>query len=235
MKRGKRVLVCGPSNISVDNLVERLSKKKIDIVRIGNPARILPEVLDHALEVRIRSSEEGVIVNDVRDELDKALKALSKTRGKGKRDAYGNIKELRSELRQRERKVVSDILGNAQVMLSSLSGAASKTLYNTYKEKGSFDVVLIDEATQAYEVECWMAITKAKKLILAGDPCQLPPTVISGSGNNGLEKTLFDRVLEMYGNEVKRMLEVQYRAVNIYNTFFFIVVKIESSYNGFFV
>eukprot|EP00842_Homolaphlyctis_polyrhiza_P000941 jgi/Hompol1/1848/HPOL_002779-RA len=230
VKRGERVLVCGPSNISVDNLVERLSKCRLDIVRVGHPARMLDQVLQHALDVRVRSSDEGQIVNDVRRDVDKTLQGISKTRSKAeRRQLYQDVKALRSELRTREKTVVDTIMRNAQVVLCTLNGAATRLL-----EHETFDTVLIDEATQALEAECWIAILKGKRLVLAGDPLQLPPTVKTvGSGSDDgaavasssrtktskkkndpkqtLEFTLFDRLLEQYGTSIKRLLNVQYR------------------------
>ncbi|KAI8920581.1 P-loop containing nucleoside triphosphate hydrolase protein [Entophlyctis helioformis] len=285
VKRGDRVLVCGPSNVSVDNLVERLARCKLDIVRVGHPARVLDQVLQHTLDVRVRSSDEGRIVNDVRRDVDKTLAAVSKTRNKGeRRQLYQDVKHLRRELKTRERTVVDTIMRNAQVVLSTLNGAASRMLENE-----TFDTVLIDEATQALEAECWIAILKGKRLVLAGDHLQLPPTVKSvntkdrerdeGKGRGktagkqtakqdksakaksgkqakrvqaaesevaaaaaadgtqdaeaagddlglrepqessiaqlvhgaSLETTLFDRMLALYGDTVKRLLNVQYR------------------------
>ncbi|KAL2920015.1 Vacuolar protein sorting-associated protein 41 [Polyrhizophydium stewartii] len=227
VKRGERVLVCGPSNISVDNLVERLAKCKLDIVRVGHPARVLDQVLQHALDVRVRSSDEGKIVNDVRREVDKTLQSISKSRNKAeRRQMYQDVKALRGELRAREKTVVETIMRNAQVVLSTLNGAASRMLAHE-----SFDTVLIDEATQALEAECWIAILKGKRLVLAGDHLQLPPTVISVNSSSkvsggkkpkskssgpksslpSLEYTLFDRLLDLHGTSIKRLLNVQYR------------------------
>ncbi|KAI9208347.1 P-loop containing nucleoside triphosphate hydrolase protein [Polychytrium aggregatum] len=221
VQRGERILVCGPSNIAVDNLVERLAKCRVDLVRIGHPARILPTVMEHALEIRIKTSDEGRIVNDVRSDMDKAFSSIQKARNRQERHAlYQEVKALRSELRQREQVVVTTTIRNAKVVLSTLNGAAGKNLLHE-----EFDTVLIDEATQALEPECWIAIMKAKRVILAGDHLQLPPTVKSQKKKDGkktskpgkpyvptsLETTLFDRMLDLYGDTVKRMLTVQYR------------------------
>lgn len=105
-ERNQKVLVCGPSNISVgtcaltkDNLVERLAKSKLDIVRLGHPARILESVRDHALDIRIKSSEEGQIVNDMRREIDMKLKSVLKTKSKSqRRPLYEDIKHLRKDV-----------------------------------------------------------------------------------------------------------------------------------------
>lgn len=99
------------------------------------------------------------------------------------------------------------IIKNAQIVLCTLNGASSHVLKNI-----EFDVVLIDEATQALESECWIAIQKGKKLILAGDPLQLPPTIKSQTGpSHPLSVTLFDRLLKVHGEGIKKLLNVQYR------------------------
>ena len=98
VKRGDRVLVCGPSNLSVDNLVERLAKCKLDLIRIGHPARVLASVLDHALEVRIRTCDQGQIVQDVRADMDKTLQALTKAKRGDRKTLYQDIKHLRNEV-----------------------------------------------------------------------------------------------------------------------------------------
>ncbi|KAJ3217392.1 hypothetical protein HDU67_007975 [Dinochytrium kinnereticum] len=206
-----------------DTLVERLSKHRLNLARLGHPARVKREVIDHALEVRVRSSDEGKLVADVRTDLDRALAAVQKAKGRDKRrEAYAEVKALRGELRTRERTVVQTIVRNTQVVLCTLSGAASTKLRNEV-----FDTVVIDEASQAIEAECWIALVKARKVILAGDHRQLPPTVKSGNSDTTktgkkkknppadhpltLELTLFDRLLAMYGDSIKRLLNVQYR------------------------
>ncbi|KAG2173383.1 hypothetical protein INT44_008735 [Umbelopsis vinacea] len=216
----KRVLVCGPSNISVDNLVERLSKHRVKIVRLGHPARILPNVMEHSLDIITRTCDSGQIVADIRKEMDETLSAISKSKNwSERRGLYGNLKDLRKDFRVRERKVVGDIIHGSEVVLSTLNGCGARNMMNQ-----EFDVVIIDEATQALEAECWIALRKGKKAILAGDHLQLPPTVKSKSSSSpvpiipktlekatSLSVTLFDRLLAMYGNKVKRMLKVQYR------------------------
>ncbi|KAI7899401.1 P-loop containing nucleoside triphosphate hydrolase protein [Cokeromyces recurvatus] len=218
----KRVLVCGPSNISVDNLVERLAQYRLDIVRIGHPARVLPSVLDHTLDIITRTCDSGQIVSDIRKEMDETLAKIGKSKNRSERRAmYGLVKDLRKDYRAREKKVIDEVLTNAQVTISTLNGAGSRSISNR-----EFDVVIIDEATQALEAECWIALLKAKKAILAGDHLQLPPTIKTPIKITNVKKklkkgelptdtdlstTLFDRLLGMYGDSIKRMLMVQYR------------------------
>ncbi|RCH90379.1 hypothetical protein CU097_005726 [Rhizopus azygosporus] len=219
VNQGQRVLVCGPSNISVDNLVERLAQHRLQVVRVGHPARVLPTVIDHTLDVITRTCDSGRIVADIRKEMDDTLAKIGKSKNRAERRAmYSLMKDLRKDYRVRERKVIDEVLTNAQVTISTLNGAASRNMMNR-----EFDVVVIDEATQALEAECWIALLKAKKAILAGDHLQLPPTVKSPikiqtslkskglSTDTDLTTTLFDRLLAMYGNRIKRMLTVQYR------------------------
>ncbi|SPQ18669.1 80f67aa2-ff00-4db9-a73a-690f3cb75107 [Thermothielavioides terrestris] len=230
LKRNQRILVCGPSNISVDNIVERLAPHKVPLIRLGHPARLLPSVLNHSLDVLTRTSEAGAIVKDVRAEMDAKQASIRKTRNaKERRAIYADLKELRKEYRERERRCVSDLVAGSKVVLATLHGSGSFQLRDE-----QFDVVIIDEASQALEAQCWVALLAAKKAICAGDHLQLPPTIKSlnskmtkPSSTKGkdvaaaadeptikgatLETTLFDRLLKLHGPSIKRMLTTQYR------------------------
>jgi ATP-dependent RNA/DNA helicase IGHMBP2 len=226
-----KVLVAAPSNVAVDNVLERIvqsqqmnrnsSKKtpasRIRAVRIGHPARIKPGILQYSLEAQVQNSEGTEIVQTVRQELQSYLQILlrpksSSSRGTDdKRTAYREVKLLRQEVRQRETKVVQSLLQDAQVILCTTVGAANRILKDM-----EFDLVIIDEAAQALEASCWIPIQKGKRLILAGDHCQLPPTIKSHDPKiqKGLSITLFERILNVYArnaDQVSRMLQVQYR------------------------
>jgi DNA polymerase alpha-associated DNA helicase A len=220
VQQGKRLLVCGPSNISVDNIVERLAAHKVAMVRLGHPARLLPSVLNHSLDVLTQTSEAAAIVKDVRQEMDNKQKSIRKTRnGRERKAIYGDLRELRKEYREREKKCVGNLVQGCKVVLATLHGAGG---YQLRHER--FDVVVIDEASQALEAQCWVPLISAKKAVLAGDHLQLPPTIKSlnsktntqksSDGKNStmtLETTLFDRLLALHGPLIKRMLTVQYR------------------------
>lgn len=226
VQRKLRVLVCGPSNISVDNIVERLAPHKLSIIRLGHPARLLPSILNHSLDVLTQSSEAAEIVKDVRREMDAKQATIKKTRsGKERRAIYGDMKELRKEYREREKQCATRLVGDSKVVLATLHGAGG---FQLRYEK--FDVVIIDEASQALEAQCWVPLLSAEKLILAGDHLQLPPTIKSSIPNSktekrkissnessskqaniSLETTLFDRLLVLHGPSIKRMLTTQYR------------------------
>ncbi|KAI4659943.1 uncharacterized protein J4E79_005745 [Alternaria viburni] len=235
LKQKLRLLVCGPSNISVDNIVERLASHKVPMVRLGHPARLLPSVLNHSLDVLTRTSEAAALVQDVRKEMDDKQSSIRKTRNaKERRQIYSELKELRQEYREREKGCVNNLVTGSKVVLATLHGAGGFHL------KGQeFDVVIVDEASQALEAQCWVPLlwVKASKLVLAGDHLQLPPTIkslnskqtkaakkeASKSDDNAekpdgklitgmtLETTLFDRLLSLHGPSIKRMLTTQYR------------------------
>ncbi|KAF4480099.1 HCS1-DNA helicase A [Fusarium agapanthi] len=221
IKLGQRILVCGPSNISVDNIVERLAPHKIPILRLGHPARLLPSVVDHSLDVLTQTSEAGAIVKDIRTEMDTKQASIKKTKsGKERKAIYTDLKELRKEFRERERRCVSTLIGGSKVVLATLHGAGGYQLRND-----EFDVVIIDEASQALEAQCWVPLVSAKKVVCAGDHLQLPPTIKSSNAKvkapvkdgvtvtkgTTLETTLFDRLLALHGPSIKRMLTTQYR------------------------
>ncbi|KAK1830047.1 P-loop containing nucleoside triphosphate hydrolase protein [Podospora conica] len=223
LKRNQRVLVCGPSNISVDNIVERLAPHKVPLIRLGHPARLLPSVLNHSLDVLTRTSEAGAIVQDVRAEMDAKQASISKTRnGRERRAIYADLKLLRKEYRQRERRCVANLVSGSKVVLATLHGSGGFQLRDE-----RFDVVVIDEASQALEAQCWVPLLSASKAVCAGDHLQLPPTIKSlnsktaqppkkkaaapKEGAVSLETTLFDRLLALHGPEIKRMLTTQYR------------------------
>ncbi|CAN9203117.1 unnamed protein product [Alternaria alternata] len=177
LKQKLRLLVCGPSNISVDNIVERLASHKVPMVRLGHPARLLPSVLNHSLDVLTRTSEAAALVQDVRKEMDEKQSSIRKTRNaKERRQIYTELKELRQEYREREKGCVNNLVTGSKVVLATLHGAGGFHL------KGQeFDVVIVDEASQALEAQCWVPLlwVKASKLVLAGDHLQLPPTIKS--------------------------------------------------------
>ncbi|GLB39891.1 putative DNA helicase [Lyophyllum shimeji] len=187
-----KLLVCGASNLSVDNILERLlalppgeKGERLKVTRIGHPARVMAQehVLESTLEVKATRTDQAALARDVKNELEETLSILSgKGKGaKGKRPKgaerkklWDDVKALRKEYRQREGGVVKSVLAESQVVVATCHTAGGRQLQNH-----DFDVLIIDEATQAVEAVCWIPIFKAKKLILAGDPMQLPPTILS--------------------------------------------------------
>ena len=153
--------------------------------------------------------------------MDTKQASIRKTKsGKERKVIYGDLKELRKEFREREKKCVSTLVGSSKVVLATLHGAGGFQLRDE-----NFEVVIIDEASQALEAQCWVPLLRAKKVVLAGDHLQLPPTIkslnskIKTKGKDreevikgmSLATTLFDRLLKMHGPSIKRMLKIQYR------------------------
>ncbi|XP_068963279.1 DNA-binding protein SMUBP-2-like, partial [Petaurus breviceps papuanus] len=210
VQQGLKVLCCAPSNIAVDNLVERLVMQKQRVLRLGHPARLLDAVQQHCLDAVLARSDQAQIVADIRKEIDqvKSKKTMEKRDGN-----YGRseLKLLRKELREREEAAMLGSLSWANVILATNTGASPdgplKLLPDDY-----FDVVVIDECAQALEASCWIPLLKTRKCILAGDHQQLPPTIVSHqAAKEGLSLTLMERLIETHGQRVVRMLTVQYR------------------------
>jgi len=249
-EKGWRVLVTAPSNVAVDNVLEKLvaperddktslsrgarkkryatPQRKIKAVRLGHPARIKQSTQPYSLESLVHCADATEVVNEVRKELNSYLNVLAnqKSRYSDRRVARSEVKVLRSELRQREGAVVSNIIVSADVVLATNVGAASSALDKCLagERKAGFDLVVIDESAQALEASCWIPILRGHRLVLAGDHKQLPPTIKCNDRRvqRGLGRTLFERVMELYGDEkltgqcevrgqVSRMLRTQYR------------------------
>ena len=223
-----KILVTAPSNVAVDNVLQRLlllvdddddkakatkqHHKKLRVVRLGHPARLQANILPYSLEALVQGADETAIVGDVRRELQGCLSSKRYQNAAVRQE----IRALRKEIRTREQKVVESLLRNAQVILATCVGAGNTKLLADLQ----FDLVVIDEAAQALEAACWIPALKGKKLVLAGDHCQLPPTIKSNSRSvqEGLGNTMFERVMHLYGDDertgpgrVSRMLQVQYR------------------------
>ncbi|GLE05347.1 hypothetical protein PINS_up014360 [Pythium insidiosum] len=216
-----KVLVCAPSNIAVDNVLEKMatavgrassSHERLQMTRIGHPARLLPQILPFCLDARIERADGTEIVRDIRREMQQMETTLQKKGKSMDRSARSELrrelKSNRKELRQREQRVVRELLAHSDVVFATNVGAASKLLKDV-----TFDLVVIDEAAQALELSCWIPMRKAPRCVLAGDHHQLPPTIKSkAAAAQGLEVTLFDRLSRRDETTcVVRMLDTQYR------------------------
>ncbi|XP_041650769.1 DNA-binding protein SMUBP-2 [Cheilinus undulatus] len=212
VKQGQKVLCCAPSNVAVDNLVERLAQCKAKVLRLGHPARLLESIQKHSLDAVLAQSDNANIIADIRKDMDKAFMGMKKMHEKGER---GNLRreigELRKELKTREAAAITQILKSADVVLSTNTGACADGPLK-FLPAEHFDWVVIDECAQALESSCWIALLRARKCILAGDYKQLPPTIKSQTAaSKGLSLSLMERLIQMYGDSVVRMLTVQYR------------------------
>ncbi|XP_022611831.1 DNA-binding protein SMUBP-2 [Seriola dumerili] len=212
VKQGQKVLCCASSNVAVDNLVERLARCKAKVLRLGHPARLLESIQKHSLDAILAQSDNANIITDIRKDIDKAFMGMKKAHDKGERVNFRReIGELRKELKTREATAIAQILKSADVVLSTNTGACDDGPLK-FLPAEHFDWVVIDECAQALESSCWIALLKARKCILAGDYKQLPPTIKSRTAaSKGLSLSLMERLIQMYGDSVVRMLTVQYR------------------------
>uniref|UniRef100_A0A8C5WH06 DNA-binding protein SMUBP-2 n=1 Tax=Leptobrachium leishanense TaxID=445787 RepID=A0A8C5WH06_9ANUR len=212
VKQGLKILCCAPSNVAVDNLVERLSASKEKILRLGHPARLMESLQGYSLDAVLARSDNAQIVADIRKDIDQTFAKMKKINRKEERHGLRNeIKSLRKELKTREEMAMTETLKRANVILATITGSSLagplKLLPDNY-----FDVVVIDECAQALEASCWISLLQAKKCVLAGDHKQLPPTILSHkAAENGLSLSLMERVIERLGDSVVKMLTVQYR------------------------
>ena len=179
--RGNTVLCCSASNVAVDNVVERVSRAapKVRTVRVGHPARLLPEVLDRSLEALVLRSDSSRLAADCRGEikqLNRRLLKLGKRDYTERREIRGELRKLAKEERQRQSKAVTEVLQGAQVVCCTLTGIHGHNVRHM-----EFDVAFIDEAAQALEVACWGALLRARRAVLAGVQRMavlLPPRVL---------------------------------------------------------
>ncbi|XP_050808766.1 DNA-binding protein SMUBP-2 isoform X2 [Gopherus flavomarginatus] len=189
VQQGLKVLCCAPSNIAVDNLVERLAGYKEKILRLGHPARLLETIQHHSLDAVLARGDNAQIVADIRKDIDQAFIKTKKTQDEGERSHFRNeIKALRKELKEREETAMTEILTRANVVLATNTGGSSDGPLKLLPEN-HFDLVVIDECAQALEASCWIPLLKARKCILAGDHKQLPPTIISDKDLPGVAST----------------------------------------------
>lgn len=209
VERGERVLVTAPTNAAVDNMVEKLSDVEIDIVRVGNPARIsstvasksLAEIVDFRLEDFREEFERKK--SDLRKDLRQCLRDDSLAAG-----IRQLLKQLGKALKKKEKETVRDILTSAQVVLTTNTGAADPLI----RRLDTFDLVVIDEAGQAIEPSCWIPMLQGRRTILAGDECQLAPVILSRKASEGgLGISLLERAAKLHDGVLATKLTTQYR------------------------
>lgn len=201
LRRESQVLVCAQSNMAVDWISEKLVDRGINVLRIGNPTRVNDKMLSFTYERRFEAHPDYPQLWSIR----KAIRELRQQR-KHADSWHQKMDRLKSRATELELRIRSSLFGEARVIASTLTGAANRVL-----EGEKYSTLFIDEAAQALEAACWIAIRKAVRVILAGDHCQLPPTVKSIMAlKGGLGKTLMERIVENKPETVT-LLKMQYR------------------------
>ncbi len=212
LQKEKKILVCASSNNAVDLLASRLHLEGLRVLRIGNVTRIHDDLVDLTLIEKLRNHPDWNTIKKIKIQADQILRTASKykrsftpedkaERKRLKKESY----DLRSWSRELEDRLSDEILSNTQVIATTLISASHPQI-----QKMVFETVIIDEASQALEAECWNAILKGKRVILAGDHLQLPPTVKSQEAmQKGFDKTILDFMTDKI--EESSLLTVQYR------------------------
>ena len=202
LMRENQVLVCAQSNMAVDWISEKLVDRGINVLRIGNPTRVNDKMLSFTYERRFEAHPDYPHLWAIR----KAIRELRQHRKRGDEKFHQKLESLKGRATELEIRIQNELFGEARVIACTLVGAANRLL-----DGQKFGTLFIDEAAQALEAACWIPIRRASRVVLAGDHCQLPPTIKSIAAlKAGLGKTLMERIVEMKP-EVVTLLKMQYR------------------------
>ena len=202
LMRENQVLVCAQSNMAVDWISERLVDRGIPVLRIGNPTRVNDKMLSFTYERRFEAYPDYPALWAIR----KTIREIRQHRRRGDEKYHQKIERLKSRATEIEIRINQELFGEARVIACTLVGSANRLLQGM-----KFATLFIDEAAQALEAACWIPMRKVNRVVLAGDHCQLPPTVKSLAAlHGGLGKTLMERIVETHPEAVS-LLRVQYR------------------------
>ncbi|MCU0468852.1 MAG: AAA domain-containing protein [Arcicella sp.] len=212
-QENQRILVVAPSNTAVDLLSEKLSEEGLNVLRVGNPARVSERLQKLTLEAKMADHDylkETKKLRKQAQEFKNMAHKYKRSFGKSERDQrkalFDEAHRIMKEVDNTEQYIIDDVLSKTQVVTATLVGANHYTVRNL-----TYQTLVIDEAGQALEPACWIPILKAQKVILAGDHCQLSPTIKSNeAAKNGLNQTLLEKCIEHHPAAVT-LLEEQYR------------------------
>jgi ATP-dependent RNA/DNA helicase IGHMBP2 len=212
VRRGHRVLVCAPSNTAVDNLLEKLVDHGEDAVRLGHPARVTPALRSHTLDLLVEDHPDFLLARKMMKEALRLFReADRRTRAKpapgARQEARREAKSLLADARKQEDQAATNILDTARIVCATTTGLDGSML-----GARRFDLAVIDEACQSTEPGSWIPLLRCDRVVLAGDHCQLPPTVVSReAAGAGFHRSLFERLMADLGPQIARRLTVQYR------------------------
>lgn len=202
LRREPQVLVCAQSNMAVDWISERLVDRGIHVLRLGNPSRVNDKMLSFTYERRFESHPDYSDLWSIR----RAIREMRLTRRKGSDQWHQKMDRLRNRATELEIKINQDLFNSAHVIASTLVGSSTHLL-----DGMKFSTLFIDEAAQALEAACLIPLKRVGRVVLAGDHCQLPPTVKSYNAlKRGLGVSLMERLVE-YHPEAVTLLTIQYR------------------------
>ncbi len=217
VQQGERVLATAASNAAVDHLLELCAARGLRVVRVGHPARVAERLAEYTLAEQAAAHPDHQLAAELFDEAFALRGYARRQRSQGRsaarfsqaRSAQADARDLLKEARTLERRAVSAVLDRAQIVCATLANLGSGEL-----ERARFDLALLDEATQATEPLTLMAFLRTRRLVMAGDHRQLPPTILSAAAQSGgLGISLFERLLNDHGDgpQVKQLLCEQHR------------------------
>ncbi|MEO6916029.1 MAG: AAA domain-containing protein, partial [Chitinophagaceae bacterium] len=208
-----RILAVTPSNTAVDLISEKLSEAGLNVVRVGNPARVSARLMSLTLDSKVSAHPANREIkklkrqaSEFRDMAHKYKRSFGKSEREQRKALFTEAQKISKEVERTEQYIVDDLISKADVIAATLVGS------NHYSVRSlRYHVVVIDEAGQALEPACWVPILKGRKLVLAGDHQQLPPVIKSDhQQQDGLGFTLLEKMVERYPEAVV-LLEEQYR------------------------
>ena len=206
LRRENQVLVCAQSNTAVDWIAEKLVDRGVNVMRIGNPTRVNDKMLAFTYERRFESHPSYPTLRSVRSAIREAIARVKRLKGNKKESERSRLNRLRDQAIELEIKIDAQLFGEARVIACTLVGSANKILNGK-----TFSTLFIDEAAQALEAACWIAITKANRVVFAGDHYQLPHTIkCIEAARGGLDRTLIQKISRRKPETVS-MLEIQSR------------------------
>ena len=206
LHRENQVMVSAQSNTAVDWIAEKLVDRGIPVLRIGNPTRVNDKMLAFTYERRFEAHSDYPELWQIRKTIREMTGRLRKSGREDRERLHNQLTKLRVRATGLEIRIDTELFTEARVIACTLVGAASRVL-----ERKRFSSLFIDEAAQAIEAACWIAISRADRVILAGDHCQLPPTIkCIEAARGGLGRTLLEKVV-LHKPEAVSLLKIQYR------------------------
>ena len=206
LHRENQVMVSAQSNTAVDWIAEKLVDRGIPVLRIGNPTRVNDKMLAFTYERRFEAHSDYPELWQIRKTIREMTGRLRKSGREDRERLHNQLTKLRVRATGLEIRIDTELFTEARVIACTLVGAASRVL-----ERKRFSSLFIDETAQAIEAACWIAISRADRVILAGDHCQLPPTIkCIEAARGGLGRTLLEKVV-LHKPETVSLLKIQYR------------------------
>lgn len=209
----QKILVVAPSNTAVDLLTEKLAENGLNVVRVGNPARVSEHLMHATLDYKMTAHAEMKSIKALKKQAaeyknmaHKYKRSFGRAEREQRKALFDEAHKIGREIENSEKYIIENIFANADIITATLVGSNHYTVKNL-----KYSTVFIDEAGQALEPACWIPILKTNKLVLAGDHFQLSPTIKSNeAAEKGLSKTLLEKSVDLNKESVV-LLQEQYR------------------------